>query len=134
VSWPKASEAEKLSEKKKSTPIRLDNGVNLIPMWNRLQQRRKAGVGSASERTNSSGVLKGMFSRTAKFFTCSPGTAVLSQPWGCGMRGIQPLVRLPPLHIDPNCHPRWSVRVGCNLQSLLRLAPLYIVIGCSSGA
>jgi hypothetical protein len=76
VSWPKASEAEKLSEKKKSTPIRLDNGVNLIPMWNRLQQRRKAGVGSASERTNSSGVLKGMFSRTAKFlhlFTMDSG-------------------------------------------------------------
>jgi ketosteroid isomerase-like protein len=35
VSWPKASEAAKLSERKRSAPIGLDNGASSIPMSNR---------------------------------------------------------------------------------------------------
>ena len=37
VSWPKASEGGKVSEKKRSAPIGLDNGVSSIPMSNRSQ-------------------------------------------------------------------------------------------------
>jgi hypothetical protein len=37
VSWPKASEGGKLSEKKRSAHIGLDNGVSSIPMSNRLE-------------------------------------------------------------------------------------------------
>jgi ketosteroid isomerase-like protein len=35
VSWPKARRAEKLSERKRSAPIGLDNGASSIPMSNR---------------------------------------------------------------------------------------------------
>lgn len=44
------------------------------------------------------------------------------------MRPIRLRVRLPPSHIDPNRHPLWSVRVGCNLESLIRQAPCLLEI------
>jgi hypothetical protein len=37
VSWPKASEGGKVVGKKRSAAFGLDNGVNSIPMSNRLQ-------------------------------------------------------------------------------------------------
>ena len=64
--------AARLSEKKRSAPIGLDNGVSSIPMSNRLQSPRKTEAGPASECISSSRVLKAMFFQTARFSTYSP--------------------------------------------------------------
>jgi len=71
VSWPKASEGGRVVGRKRSAPIGLDNGASSIPMSNRYQPPRKTEARSASGFTKSSGALKVMFYRTAKFSTYS---------------------------------------------------------------
>jgi len=58
VSWPKASEGARLSEKKRSAPIGLDNGASSMAMSNRWKSPRKTEARFASRCINASKTFK----------------------------------------------------------------------------
>jgi len=72
VSWPKASEGGSVVGKEEIRAYWTRQWGEFDGHVEPWESPRKIEAGSASECTSSSGILKGMFFRTAKFSTYSP--------------------------------------------------------------